>query len=783
MAKKNRIPVEDDLRHDDISYNPNVEPSKAKAWLNLLLESEDAFEEWHDHCDNIDRLYASLSRLSSDLAYSGKKIRDKEFQMFWANCEVVKPSIYAKAPIPVVVPKFKDRRPVYQAASEVAERCAVVAFDLTEINELMLLLRDDLAMIGRGTAWCRYESGKGKGYHKHEKVCIDFKGRRDFLHSISRNWREVTWVAAASYLTRPEARDRFKDYSGDAYQDAGYKVDKEAKQIGGADARERAKFWEVWDKTNQRVLWVAHGCEDILDEDDPHLELRNFFPCPKPAYGTLQRGSLVPVPDVMQYRDQLDEVNMLTGRIHALSDALEAKGFYPAGGGELDEAVRTAIAIKTPGRLLVPIKNWATFGGTKDPIIWLPIDMIAQTITALVALRKQVIEDIYQIMGLSDIMRGATDPQETLGAQQLKTQYGSTRIRDKQQELVRLARDLVRISTEIITEKFDAVTMIEMSQTQLPTQAMVQSQMAQVQRQMQIQQQQAGQMLQLPQAQQMAQQKPEMAQQLTQQFQQMQQQGMDTIAKLREKPTIEQVLTFVKNQRMKCFVLDIETDSTIMADENAEKEKRTEFIQVLGGLITQLSAMIAAEPKTAEFAGEIIKFATAPFRAGRQLDGAIDDLVNQMKAKSDQPKPDDPQTLNAKTLIQVETMKNERAKEADQATNKLKMAELEQRDNHKKMELLNQQAIERMKLNAKAGDQQVKMQVQNEKRMENREAHQAHMMEQENEGRLKTWLASAKIAEVNAKAADRQAAAADRRAQQQFKLTQPRGGGGGGLIP
>ena len=77
MAKKNRIPVEDDLRHDDISYNPNVEPSNSKAWLNLLLESEDAFEEWHNHCDNIDRLYASLSRLSSDLSFSGKKIRDQ----------------------------------------------------------------------------------------------------------------------------------------------------------------------------------------------------------------------------------------------------------------------------------------------------------------------------------------------------------------------------------------------------------------------------------------------------------------------------------------------------------------------------------------------------------------------------------------------------------------------------------------------------------------------------------------------------------------------------------
>ena len=122
------------------------------------------------------------------------------------------------------------------------------------------------------------------------------------------------------------------------------------------------------------MVWVAKGCEDILDEDDPHLDLREFFPCPKPAYGTVQRGSLVPVPDVLQYQDQLEELNLLTGRIHALSDALEVKGFYPAGGGELADAIETAIKIKTPGRVLVPISNWAAFGGTKEIIIWLPID-------------------------------------------------------------------------------------------------------------------------------------------------------------------------------------------------------------------------------------------------------------------------------------------------------------------------------------------------------------------------------------------------------------------------
>jgi hypothetical protein len=725
-------PIEEDVRYDDLEFNPSLETKSAKAWINLITESEDAFEDWNTHCDKIDERYASLKRLSN-------MVRDKEFQMFWANCEVLKPSIYAKPPIPVVVPKFKDRRPVYQAASEVMERCCIVAFDLTRINDLMLLVRDDLSMTSRGVAWCRYESGKGDGTYDHEKVCIDFKGRRDFLHSISRNWREVTWVAAASYLTRGEARKRFRKTSGDAYQDAEYRVDKESAEVGGADYRERAKFWEVWDKARRRVVWVAEGVEKILDEADPHLDLQNFFPCPPPAYGTVQRGSLIPVPDVMQYRDQLEEINLLTGRIHALSDAIEAKGFYPAGGAELADAIQSAVQTKTSGRLLVPISNWAAFGGTKDVIIWLPIDMIATTITALVALRKQVIEDIYQIMGLSDIMRGATDPNETLGAQQLKTQYGSTRIRDKQQEMVRLARDLVEITSEIITERFDPVTIIEMSQTQLPTQEMQQQKMQQIQQGMAQGQQMMAQA---------QQQDPAQAQQM----QTMMMQAQSKLQKMQEEPTIDQVLKFLGDNRAKSFVLDIETDSTIMADENAEKQRRTEFIGVLGQLLPQLSTMIQNEPKTAPFCGEILKFATAPFRSGRSLDGAIDELIEQMKAKGDQPPGDDPVTAKGKLDMQLEQMKQKTIADKNSMDAKLKASELLQKDQHKKWELENERLIAQAQLQDKARDAEGKMQVQNQKAMESREAHQAHMLENDQKMALDRQKAQAAMQIHTAKA-------------------------------
>ena len=203
---------DEDIRHDDLDYNVAVEPKSAKAWINLLEEIEKAFEDWNDHCRQ-DRQTICQPRPALEASQ-----RTANSQCSGRTVKSSSRSIYAKPPVPVVVPKFHDRRPVYQAASELMERCATVAFDLTHINDIMMQIRDDVAIAGRGVAWCRYEGGKknGKknGYngYDHEKVCIDFKHRRDFLHSVSRCWYEVTWVAAASYLTRQQARERFYKY-------------------------------------------------------------------------------------------------------------------------------------------------------------------------------------------------------------------------------------------------------------------------------------------------------------------------------------------------------------------------------------------------------------------------------------------------------------------------------------------------------------------------------------------------------------------------------------------
>jgi hypothetical protein len=194
-------------------------------------------------------------------------------------------------------------------------------------------------------------------------------------------------------------------------------------------------------------------------------------------------------------------------------------------------------------------------------------------------------------------------------------------------------------------------------------------------------------------------------------------------------------------------------------------------VQVLGSLLPQLSQMITAEPQTADFCGQLLKFATAPFRAGRSLDGAIDELVEQMKAKGQQPQGDP----NA-ALTQVEQIKQQTAREKMAQEDKQHTADLEQKDRHKTWELNNAKEIERIKLGAKADDQQVKMQVQGQKMQENRESHQAHMIE------LSQKLQADKVKQDmmaqahQQKQQDMQSKANERQQMNTFRMQQPVGG-------
>lgn len=633
------------------------ERGESQYWLDLIENAEGVFDEWQDAADKIDKAYATLSDLRS-------VVRDRQFQLFWSNIQVMGPSVYARPPVPVVTPKFKDRRPLYRNASELLERACVVSFDMADIDQHMLALRDDLTIVGRGAAWVRYESDEDG-----ERVCYEHVDRKDFLHEPARKWHEVDWVARRAWLTKEEMEERFGE-------DEAFHVDYQTRSDEKLSKAQKCGVWEIWCKSENKVVWVTDGYDKTLDEGEPHLKLNGFFPCPRPAYATVERRTLVPVPDMLLYKDQLEEVNELTRRIHTLADAIKVRGFY-AGGGDVGDAIETAIKMEDDSQVLIPVPAMqALMQGGGDPIMWLPLDMVAQTITGLIDLRRQVIEDVYQIIGLSDIMRGATIATETLGAQQLKQQNGSNRVRDKQNELVRVARDLVRIGAEVMAEEFSKDTLEDMAQMDMPTKAELSKQIKEMEaaarKELEALMEAAQKAAQkgIAQAQGMGPQQAEQAmQQAQQQFQEQQQaiiaKWQPQIAKARETVTIDAVMEFLGDEKLRPFVLDIETDSTIYPDEMAEKQSRQEFMAAFSGSMQQLMPLMQMGPEAVGVAGGVIKFALSPYRVGRELEGLIDDFVDgapkMVKQLQDQGGESDELAQANMALAQAEMKKAEAA--------------------------------------------------------------------------------------------------------------------------
>lgn len=621
-------------------------PRDAKPWLDMLADAEKRDRPYHEACDKIDRLFACIDRAKDST-------HDRELQVFWANLEVLGPTIYSREPKPVVGERFRDRKPLPRRAAEILERALIADAELDNLHGELLQVRNDLSRLARGAVRVSLvddEAGL--------RVQSDHIFRRDFRHGAGRKWKEVPWVGWRGYYTRDGYRERF----GDAPQGVEFKDHRKERESDDEKAFEdrKAAVWEIWHRAKRKVVWVAEGAKEISDARDPIYQLDEFWPLAAPAYGTLKPESLTPIPDVVYYQDQLDEINELTDRIAKLADGLKLKGFYNAG-QELGGAIETALADEGNRTILVPVKaNLGPNASMRDAIQWMPIEIVAQTISQCIELRKQLMQDVYEITGLSDIMRGATEAQETLGAQQLKAQFGSVRVKERQGEMQRVARDVFRLKAEIMAEQMPIADLLALAQVDdLPTQADIQKQLEPLQ----LQAQQIAQQAETAMQQAMAAGDDAAGQQAQQQAQEAMGPLQQQMQQLQAQITAEAVEALLRDQRMRPFALEVETDSTIEPDQMAEKQNRVEFMGALGPLLQQGVAAMQSAPQLGAFVAESIRFVASGFKVPRSMDDALDELAegfaNYQPPQEQQPAGEDPAAAQAKA--QAEVMKAQAA--------------------------------------------------------------------------------------------------------------------------
>lgn len=725
---------------DPVTYDfgkEDDEPRSSKPYLDAIKEAERQFSRYNHKADRIDKLYSSLQGLAGAGLTGDDRMVDREYNLFWASVEVIKPSIYSRPPVPVVTPKFKDRNPIKRVTAELLERTVISGFDISDIDQVMLSVRDDLVIIARGVIWVTYEDEGAD-----EKVCIEHLDRTDFLHEPVRKWSEVGWVARRAWLNRKEMEERFGAEQAD---EANYSSRKDEDVEGARSREEQAGVWEIWHKAKDKVIWVTEGCDEVLDMDEPHLKLSKFFPCPRPAYGTLQRRSLVPVPDISYIEDQLETINELTVRIHDLCDKLVVKGIVPAG-TDVGDALEAALRETDASYMLIPVPAMSMTDGAA--IQWLPIDQVAQAILSAVEARREIIGNVQELFGIADIMRGESEAQETARAQTLKAQYGSVRIRDRVNELIRIARDTVQIMAEVMAEEFSFETLLTMSQMELPTDAQIKKQIKDIEKA--ARDELTALADKAEQAMQGGQEEGVNPSQAEAQFQQAQQQIIGKyqpqIEKLSASVTEEMVSDLLRDDKIRPFVFDIETDSTIYPDEMAEKASRNEFMQAFVTASQALAPLAMSGPAGAKMAVELIKFQLGPYRAGRQLEGVIDEWGESLENMPQQPNPE------------AEKLKSQA--EMDKAKLQLEGQRLQQEGQFKGAEL----ELRKQELQLKAQEIQAKPQVEMAK--EQLKA-QAHMQERTQDAEVAIMREQSQLeADTQTNAQDLEAEAAIRAQEQ-----------------
>lgn len=659
---------------------------KVKRWVEEIKFYETKSSPWEEKGKKI------LRRFKDDR--SPREQRVPRYNILWSVVESTRPALFGQNPKPDIERRFRDKDDLGRISSMVLER-SISYFVNEAYGDAVRQAVTDRILPGRGLVWVRYEphfkdaeyneneevadegyeitdnvESYGEGFDEvddkqesssnydaeeeiaDEVICWDYVHWQDFGHSFGRTWDEVPAAWRKVYLTREELIERFGedigaeivlDYSPHDLKDNKYD-----------EIEKKATIYEIWDKQAKQAIWVHKDYTKApLDEQDDPLCLEDFWPFPKPLFATLANDTCIPVPDYIEYQDQANELDELTSRIGAITKAVKVAGIYDASAQGIARLLSEGVENQ-----LIPVDQAAILtekGGLGSAMQLLPMKDILETLLGLYQARDKVKEDFYEISGSADIMRGQSSPDETATAQTIKSQFGTMRLQEKQDQVKRFCRDLVKIGTEIIARHFSIDTIKKICGVELMTvqeKQLVQMRMqilqqyAQQQKQMQGQPYQAG----MTPQQQMA--PPPHLPPLPTFLAKMDQ---EDLAEAMENPTWEEVEELLKDDITLSYKIDIETDSTIKFDQEAEKASRIEFLEAAGKFIS--AAAQNTNPDLAPLLGKMLEFGIRGFRVGKELETAFDVAIHKLEKDAQGPQKPTPEIMKIQADQQAANVK------------------------------------------------------------------------------------------------------------------------------
>lgn len=605
----------------------NTPAGQYKRWNAEFAAAKPAIKKWQKEGDKVVRQFLGKGLNSPD--EGGVNELNFKLNLFNSNITTQMAMLYGNTPKVEIDRTFADADDdVARVASEISSR--ILNQDIQDQGATCVaVLRqalEDRLLPGMGSARCRYDytsktevtpaildpvTGEEVAPEVEEEKVVDewvdilYTHWKDLLWSPARTYDELRWKAYRSYLDYDQLVKRFGEDVADEIpinSKGKFSPSDTDSKDGEEQANPQAEVWEIWSKTDRKVYWYVDGYQKILEVEDDPLELEQFWPDPPPMIANTTTSKWLPRSDYAIAQDLYIQINELETRITMLTQACKLVGVYD----KKQEGIKRVFNEGLENDL-IPVDNWAAFaeaGGVKGVIDWIPIEEVANVITILTTKQEQKIQQLYEVTGMSDVVRGAAQKYEAAATSKVKDKFASIRLQALQDEFARFASDLQAIKLEIMQKHFEPYCFIQQSNIERTPDA-------------------------------------ELAQ-----------------------PAVE----LLKNYDAARWRVKIRPESLAMADFAQLKQDRGEFITAVSTFMQSAAPLAQLDKKIVPTLLRLLQWGLAGFKGSNQIEGVMDQAIkifNEQAKQPEQEKPD-PQLMKVQAEMQM-AQEEHRAKMEQQA--------------------------------------------------------------------------------------------------------------------
>ncbi len=479
---------------DSVGYWLKWAKATLKASKNHRLNSKSAYEEYENHEASDD----PNSNESTD-----KSTRSNP--LYWASSKIIEPAFYSRTPKLVGIRRFDIDDPIAQLSGTIAERLGTIAVESCDfdtvmqsvvsdfihadkaapqviyecdfeevenrINLVQAMLEDgvtpvpDVYLREDGTEYTDEVKQDAAGFFgteikkipTNQKVYLSVLSYDDVLHTPdAKTEAEIKEKAYYFRMSKDEATKRFPDCAD--------KINWKTKKGQGEDGHEEdhgssadledvegeyIEGWECWSLPNKMVYWVSKQYQEgFLDKKPDPYGLKDFFPSPKFIIGSKPSKSLYPKPAYNRGKKTLKELHKLTNKVFELIHGIRRRALVDGANEDIIFALNDL-----EGGEFVAVENLQALvskGDVDSLVYWIPVQELVSAIGELQTLEEKFKNDWFEWFGVPDILRGISDPIETLGAQQIKAQSAHDRFKYAKKQIQRVARDAIEMMVDLM---------------------------------------------------------------------------------------------------------------------------------------------------------------------------------------------------------------------------------------------------------------------------------------------------------------------------------------------